>query len=116
MKWPRSANDVVLTIRIRAGLPSWTRQSSTGRLAAARSASLAPAPLLRLRQQLNQRSKRHRRQGRAPLQSVEQAGKAALGNELAGALQIGPDRSAGRRQTARPNGRCENSLRKAWVS
>jgi hypothetical protein len=53
--------------------------------------------LLLLRQQLHQRRKRQHRQRHAPLQSAEQAGKAALGNELAGALQIGPDRSAGRR-------------------
>jgi len=35
-----------------------------------------------LQQQLNQRSKRRRRQGHAPLQSLEQTGKAALGNDL----------------------------------
>jgi|SRR6516225_11464004 uncharacterized protein (DUF1330 family) len=50
-----------------------------------RSPSLGRAVLLLL-QQLHQRSKRRRRQSHAPLQSREQAGKAALGNDLAGAL------------------------------
>src|SRR5262245_2128674 len=94
----QETSDVVLMIRIRGGLLSCPRRSSTGSLAMARSPSLAPAvSVLLLRQQLNQRHKRRRRQGHAPLQSLEQAGKAALGNDLAGALQIGPDRSAGRR-------------------
>src|SRR5262249_757300 len=68
------------------------RKSSTPRSVRARSPPPARAAFLLLpRQKLNQRGKRRRRQGHAPLQSVEQAGKAALGNDLAGALQIGPD-------------------------
>jgi len=96
MKWPRSANDVVFTILILASPRRWTRPSSTSSLPAARLLSLDRL-LLPLSEQLRQRGQSCHRQSRAPLQSVEQAGKAALGNELAGALQIGPDRSAGRR-------------------
>jgi hypothetical protein len=85
--------------------------------------AMACAPSLALgllRQQLNQRGKRRRQQGHAPLQSVEQAGRAALGDDLAGALQIGPDRLAGKARLAedrqRLNGRFDSSLRRAWVS
>src|SRR5262245_49580927 len=80
-----SANDVVLTILIRGGRPCPPRRSSIGRLPVARWPSLDR--LLLLRQQLHQRRKRQRWKGHAPLQSLEEAGKAALGNDLAGALR-----------------------------
>ena len=71
-------DDAVLTILIRDGRLRCPRKSSTDPLARVRSASLAPVHLLRLHQQLNQGSKRQRRQRHAPLQSLEQAGKATL--------------------------------------
>jgi hypothetical protein len=60
-----------------------------------RSPSLAPVRLLRLHQQLNQRGKSHRRKRRTRLQRAEQAGKALLGDDLAGELNVGPDRLSG---------------------
>ena len=79
---------MVPTIRIRGGHRQPQRQSSTGRSAVAQSASLAQAAsLLLLLEQLNQWNESHRRQSHAPLQSLEEAGKAALGNDLAGALR-----------------------------
>jgi hypothetical protein len=57
------------------------------------SLALAASLPLKLLEDLNQRNKRRRRQGHTPFQSVEQAGTAALGDDLAGALQIGPDRA-----------------------
>jgi hypothetical protein len=55
------------------------RQIGSGPVSFTRPGSPPPtAPAAEPAEQLNQRSKRHRRQGRAPLQSVEQAGKAAL--------------------------------------
>ena len=96
-----NANDVVLTIRIRDGVHRSRRKSSIDRSAAGRLPSLAQAAsLLLLLEQLNQWNESHRRQSHALLQSLEQAGKAALGNDLAGALQVGPDRMAGK---ARPS-------------
>jgi hypothetical protein len=97
MKWPRSASDVVPTIRIPGGVIHATPQkkSSIGRSAEARSASLDLAASLLLLEQLHQRSKNHRRQRCARLQGPEEAGEALLDNDLAGKLNVGPNRLAG---------------------
>jgi hypothetical protein len=88
---------VVPTIRIPGGVIHATPQkkSSIGRSAEARSASLDLAASLLLLEQLHQRSKNHRRQRCARLQGPEEAGEALLDNDLAGKLNVGPNRLAG---------------------
>jgi hypothetical protein len=51
--------------------------------------------LLLLPEQLQQRNERRRRQSHAAPQSREQPGEAVLNDDLAGTLEIGPDRLAG---------------------
>ena len=72
--------------------PSGIEESVTVR---ARSPSLDRGVTFRLLQHPKQRSKRRRRQSRASLQSPEKAGEALLGNDLAGELNVGPDRLPG---------------------